>query len=314
VTRAAPSRALPYAAVAFAAVSWGTWALIIRHTEVLGAMPAALEAAVVMGVITAVAGLASLGDRAPRRRTWRAWACVGWFGVADLLNVLLFFAAYKLTIAVAVLTHYMTPVFVALAAPLVLREKMSARTRLAIAVSLFGLAVMLVRSGGAGAGVMWTSAALGTCSALFYASNVLVNKFVVSSFSTSEAMFWHGVVATLLGLALVPGGAWKTVDGHAVAFLAMAAIGPGALGGLAFVWGLRRVPAAHASTLTLLEPVVSLLIGARVLGEPLGLRALAGGALILAGAVLVMTQGAEADESSPGLSTPEGIGSSPKSS
>ena len=36
------------------------------------------------------------------------------------MNVLLFFAAYKLTIAVSVLTHYLTPIFVALAAPLLL--------------------------------------------------------------------------------------------------------------------------------------------------------------------------------------------------
>ena len=72
-------------------------------------------------------------------------------------------------------------------------------------------------------------------------------------------------------------------------FLAVASIGPGALAGLAFVWGLRRMPAAHASTLTLLEPLVAVVLGAVVFGEALGLRALAGGALILAGALTVMT-------------------------
>ncbi|MDP9000742.1 MAG: DMT family transporter, partial [Myxococcota bacterium] len=125
---------------------------------------------------------------------------------------------------------------------------------------------------------------------VFYASNVLVNKFVVDSFSTSQAMFWHGVVATLFGVMWVPTSAWSTIDGHAATFLAALAIGPGALGGLAFVWGLRRMPAAHASTLTLLEPLVSVLIGAGVLGERVGARAFLGGALILAGAVAVMTQ------------------------
>lgn len=283
--------ALPYAAVALAASSWGTWALIIRHTEALGPMPAALESAIVMGVITVVSGGMSLRDRVRRRATWKAWAWVGWFGVADLLNVLLFFAAYKLTIAVAVLTHYMTPVFVALTAPFVLREKMTQRTGFAVAMSFAGLAVMLVPSlGAAGGAEVWASAALGTGSAVFYASNVLVNKFVVGSFSTSEAMFWHGVVATLLGALLVPPAAWATIDAHAAAFLAGVAIGPGALGGLAFVWGLRRMPAAHASTLTLLEPLVSMLVGAEVLGERVGVRGLLGGALVLAGAVLVMTQ------------------------
>ncbi len=285
------SRALPYGAVALAAGSWGTWALIIRHADSMGPMPAAMESTIVMAVITLVAGLASLGDRASAGRTWRAWACVAWFGVADTLNVLLFFAAYKRTIAVAVLTHYMTPIFVALMAPVVLRERMTARIRLAIGLSFFGLAVMLAPRGKSGdAGAMWASAALGVASAVFYASNVLVNKFIVQAFSTSQAMFWHGIAATLLGLVLVPRDAWPAVHTHAVVFLALAAIGPGALAGLAFVWGLRRMPAAHASTLTLLEPLVSVLLGGWFLGERVGAIAVLGGGLILAGALLVMTQ------------------------
>jgi drug/metabolite transporter (DMT)-like permease len=285
------SRVLPYAAVALAASSWGAWALVIRHADAICAMPAALESAIVMAVVTIVTGGMSLGDRVSRRRTWKAWAYVAWFGVSDVLNVLLFFAAYKLTIAVAVLTHYMTPIFVALAAPIVLRENMTTRTRSAIALSFLGLAVMLGPTAAmAGGAAVWASAALGTASAVFYASNVLVNKFIVDAFSTTQAMFWHGVFATWLGVALVPRGAWAGIDPHAAGFLAVAAIGPGALGGVAFVWGLRRMPAAHASTLTLLEPLVSVFLGALVLRERVGVPAVLGGALILAGAVVVMTQ------------------------
>lgn len=286
------SRALPYAAVAIAASSWGAWGLIIRRAEAIAPMPAALESTVVMATITLVAGVASLRDRASEARTWKTWACVGWYGVADVLNMLLFFSAYKLTIAVAVLTHYLTPIFVALMAPLVLREKMTPRTAFAIAVSFFGLAVMLApSSGGASKTAVWTSAALGGASAVFYASNVLVNKFVTGAFSVGKAMFWHGVVATLLGLMLVPTRAWAHVEPRAVVFLGVAAIAPGGVTGLAFLWGLRRMPAAHASTLTLLEPVVSLFLGSAVLGERMRTLAVVGGALILTGAVMVMTPG-----------------------
>jgi drug/metabolite transporter (DMT)-like permease len=281
------SRGLPYAAVALAACAWGTWGLVIRHTEALGSMPTTLECTIVMAVITAVSGLASVRDRIARPAPWRARACVAWLGVSDAMNVLLFFAAYKLTIAISVLTHYLTPIFVALAAPLLLRERMTPRTALAIAVSFAGLAVMLVPAGGGGA--MWTSAALGAGSAVFYASNVITNKFVVDTFSTSETMFWHGVVATPFLAAFVPLSAWSAVDPRAASFLTLASIGPGALAGLLFVWGLRKMPAAHASTLTLLEPVVSIVSGAALLGEPLGPRSVLGGALILAGSLTVMT-------------------------
>jgi drug/metabolite transporter (DMT)-like permease len=291
--------------VALAASSWGTWGIFLRRVERIAPLPSALETMVVMAVITLVTGLAVAGERirfhgssttlrAESRASWKVRAWVGWLGVGDALNVLLFFAAYKRTIAVAVLTHYLTPLFVAITAPLVLRERLTSRTATAVAVSLAGLGLMLVPAeAGAPSVAVWTSAALGAGSAVFYASNILVNKYVASAFSTNETMFWHGVVATPLLAAFVPRAAWAAANCHAVALLAAVAIGPGALGGIAFVWGLRRIPAAHASTLTLLEPLVSVALGAAVLGERLGILGLMGGAAILVGAAMVLGQRAE---------------------
>lgn len=284
------ARSLPYLAVAGAACAWGTWGLVIRHTEALGAMSTALESTIVMAIITLTTGLTSLRDRKDVRAPWAARAWVAWLGVSDAMNVMLFFAAYKLTLTVSVLTHYLTPIFVALAAPVVLRERMTARAAVAVATSFVGLAAMLAPAGSAAPGaVIWTSAALGAGSAVFYASNVIVNKFVAASYSSSETMFWHGVVATPFLAAFVPPAAWRAVDLHAAGYLALASIGPGGLAGIAFVWGLRRMPAAHASTLTLLEPLVSIVLAASVLGEPLGPRVVLGGILILAGSLVVMT-------------------------
>jgi drug/metabolite transporter (DMT)-like permease len=304
LTGSAPRRwrALRYAAVALAACTWGTWGLVIRSADALGPMPAALQSAIVMAVMTVLSGAASLRDRVGAKASWRARGWVAWLGVSDALNMLLFFAAYKLTIAVSVLTHYLTPVFVAVVAPYVLHERMTPRTALAVVGSFAGLAIMLGPSaGGAGLAATWTSAALGAGSAVFYASNVLVNKFIAREFSTSETMFWHGVVATPLLAAFVPREAWAGLDGRAASLIALASIGPGALAGLAFVWGLRGMPAAHASTLTLLEPLVSIVLGATLLGERVGVNTLAGGALILAGASAVMTQPPATSATPPGF-------------
>jgi drug/metabolite transporter (DMT)-like permease len=286
VTR--PPRALPYAAVAAAAFAWGTWSLILRHAEAMAPMSSALESVIVMAVLTVVSGVLSLRDRVPARAGAGPRLWIVWLGFSDALNLLLFFAAYKITISVAVLTHYLAPIFVAIASPFLLREGITVRTALAVVGSFAGLAVML-GPGGTGPGAVWQCAALGAGSALFYASNVVFNKFVTASFSTSEVMFWHGTISTPLLALCVPRAEWASIDPHAATFLAIASIGPGALAGLAFVWGLRRMPAAHASTLTLLEPLVAIVAGAVVFGEALGLRALAGGALILAGALTVMT-------------------------
>jgi drug/metabolite transporter (DMT)-like permease len=277
--------------VAFAAVAWGTWGLVVRYADAIAPMSSAMTSTIVMAVITLVTGLTAIRDRVPGPAPWRARAWVAFLGVSDSFNILLFFKAYKLTIGVSVLAHYLTPVLVAIAAPLLLRERMTARTGAAIAGSLAGLAIMLAPwSGGDVPAVALASAAFGAGSAVFYASNVIVNKLVSEAFSTSEVMFWHGIVGTPLLAAFVPRPEWAALDAKAAAFLGVATVIPGALAGLAFVWGLRRVPAAHASTLTLLEPLVSIVLGAALLGEGLGVRTFAGGALILAGALAVMTQ------------------------
>jgi drug/metabolite transporter (DMT)-like permease len=287
--------------VAFCACSWGTWALIIRRAASIGPLPPAAQATIVMAVITAVTGLTSLRDRSPRKATARERWWVAYLGVADAFNVLLLFAAYEITVGVAVLAHYLTPILVAIASPLLLRERLTRRTALAVGVAFGGLALMLAPSGdaagAAGMSAVWRSAVLGAGSAFFYASNVIVNKFVAEGFSASETMFWHGLVATPLLAAFVPHDAWTLVDGHAAGALAVASLVPGALAGLLFVWGLRRMPAAHASTITLLEPLIAVLIGSQFYGEKLGPRIAVGGAAILAGALAVMTQAPEASSS-----------------
>src|SRR5262249_6974056 len=119
----------------------------------------------------------------------------------------------------------------------------------------------------------------------------LVNKRLVGTFSGSELVFWHGIVATILLAIAVPRAAWSA-DPRAIAIVAAGSIGPGALGGLCFTWGLRRAPASHASTLTLLEPLVAVASAAVVCGARLGVAGALGAVLILSGAAIVVSAAA----------------------
>ena len=47
-------RMLPYAAVAFAAIAWGTWALILRHVEAMAPMGSAFESTIVLAVFSSM--------------------------------------------------------------------------------------------------------------------------------------------------------------------------------------------------------------------------------------------------------------------
>ena len=55
-----------------------------------------------------------------------------------------------------------------------------------------------------------------------------------------------------------------------------------------FVWALRRIPATHASTLTLLEPLVAVLVAIALVGERLAGVSWLGAALVLLGAASVL--------------------------
>ena len=279
-------RGTGYVLVASAAIGWGTWPLILRHAQ----MPAALQAVIIMIMYMVCSFPLMLKDRVRERASLVHWLGVGWLGIADALNIQLFFAAYQRTsVAIAVLTHYLTPIFVALAAPIFLRERAHARTSVAVTVAFGGLVLLLEPwKGGLTSGDL-VGAALGAGSAVFYASNVLVNKRLAPVFSGSELMFFHGFVAIPFLLAMVPAGALSTTPTSALVVLVIAAVGPGVLGGLFFVWGLRRIAASHASILTLLEPFVAVVVAALFLHQPVGAPQILGGLLILTGATLVVT-------------------------
>lgn len=210
------------------------------------------------------------------------------------MNVILLFRAYQATsIAIAVTTHYLAPLFVALSAPVLLREKAAARTFVAAALGFSGLLVMLRPWAADRSPTDSLGAAFGAGSAVFYASNVIVNKRLSRTFSGGEMMFFHGLVAIPVLAAFVPIRSYFLLHAGAALWLALGAFGPGAMSGLLFVWGLRRVPASHASTLTLLEPLVAVLLGALTYREPLRVSLMVGGVVILASAAIVMSKPAE---------------------
>ncbi|CAN5315378.1 DMT family transporter [soil metagenome] len=285
-------RLIGYALVAAAATSWGLWAKLLKAAESYGPLDAKLQATIVLATLTVFSAPLCLVDRVPRKATAREWGGVVWLGVSDALNVLCLFAAYRTTtVGVAVSTHYLAPLFVALAAPRILGERAHSRTYVAVIVSFVGLLLLLRPWEGSLGGRDGVGAALGASSAVFYASNVLVNKKLAHAFSGSELMAYHGVVSTLLLAALVPLSAWSALTLPSLGILLVGAIGPGALAGLFFVWGLRRIPAAHASTLTLLEPLVAVVVAVATMGEHLGLVGLVGGVAILTSALMVVTGG-----------------------
>jgi drug/metabolite transporter (DMT)-like permease len=104
----------------------------------------------------------------------------------------------------------------------------------------------------------------------------------------SSAVIFASAGLVYGGLTLAEGPRWPSTPagwGSVAGIVLFATVIPV----VAFLAGLKRIGPTDASLLSTLEPLVTVLLAALLLGESLPLSSLAGGALILA-AVFLLTQ------------------------
>lgn len=265
--------------VALAAASWGTWSLFLR--------PAGLPASATGPVVFATMALCGLPLclRLPRAY-WkrRTVALLVGNSLCDAVNVLCFFAAMEQGhVAVAVLTHYLAPVLVALAAPWLGQRKIKAVVP-AACVALLGLVLVLAPWQSSARPGMWRAALLGTASAFCYAGNVFFVGSLSAQIGAVRAMVYHSALAALV---LLPFGVhtYAQLATPRIGWVIIAAAMIGAGSGIVFIRGLAHIGAAQAAVLTYMEPLVAVTLGAVVWREPLPASAALGMALVLGAGV-----------------------------
>lgn len=274
-------------AIALASGTWGTWSLFFRPAEARGGVTPALEAFVVLGTILVATAPLALRDRLPGPRPVRAWALLAAQGGFDAINALLFFAAMqKTSLAIAVLTHYLAPVLVALGAPVAVGERVGRDTWTALVLALVGLVTLLEPWQGS-SGARLEGALYGGASAVFFALSLLAAKRLGRHFAPTEILAWHIPPGLLVILPFLPAGVLGTPPA-ALGLLVLGGLGPGALAGVVFIRGLRHTDASRASILMLLEPVVAVLVGVVAWHELPRPSAWLGGALVLFAAYRVL--------------------------
>ena len=269
--------------VLVAAAAWGSWSLFLRPTGLPGTVTAPL---LLFGVFLVSLPL-TLRD--PVKPKWDRAAVVALLAYAacNATNVVTFFSAMSTTsVAVAVLTHSVAPVLVAIAAPFV----DGTRARWTIPAALLALAgltlVLAPWRAEARTGDVALGAALGLVSAFAYATCVFMLDRLVVRIGAVRAMGYHSGIAALLVLPFA-GADMAALELRHLAPLAGAVVLPGIIAGLAFVHGLRILGAARTAVLALFEPIVACTIGWAVFGEPLGPLAIVGGAMVLVAGAMV---------------------------
>ncbi len=223
------------------------------------------------------------GRRGPWRKIpQRFWVIGALAGTADAICSVLFFAAMNLTtLAVANLTHYLSPVLVAMVAPWLTRTRYRRNVLIAVVAALLGMVLLLHPWEAAVGPHPWAGAALGALSAVFFAAQILAGKRSSEGLPPALNLATQRVVSTALLAPTAMGYLPALTTTQWAYLLAGGAIINGAAGVLFFA-GLARSRADLAAGLTLLEPVSAVVIGFIAWKEPIALLGAVGIAMVLA--------------------------------
>jgi drug/metabolite transporter (DMT)-like permease len=195
-----------------------------------------------------------------------------------------YFTALKYASAgLVALLLYLYPLFVAILSAILLRQRITGIKRLALGLALAGTALTVGPEGGQLLGIL-----LAISAAAIYSVYIIVGTQVmkqVSAVQSSTVIFaaagaMSGFLMAARGPHLPATGAGWGVIGSTVLIATVLPV-------VTFLAGLERIGPTNAAMLSTLEPAVTVLLAALLLGETLKPVTLLGGGLILVAVVLL---------------------------
>ncbi|SNS94956.1 drug/metabolite transporter, DME family [Geodermatophilus saharensis] len=276
-----------FAFVVLAALCWGTSGLsgrVVADRSGLSALDIAWYRLAVGAVALCAAWAVTARRRGPAVRVTRPVAGrLVLIGAGLAAYQLAYFSAVERAgVSIATLVALgLAPLLVAVGGTLLGAGRPNRTTLVALGVALVGLTLLVGVSAGADTGTTVLLGALtATGSALGYAVVTLAGGGVPAGVPVTLAGFAGG--ALLLTPVVLAEGLTVPSDGVALAVLLYLGLVPSALAYRLFFAGVRTVPGAVASIVTLLEPLTATVLATAFLGERLEPAAVAGGVLLLA--------------------------------
>ncbi len=272
-----------YAFVALSAAIFGSMGLIVRMIGISGIaiyFIAAVISSLTMAFILYREGALNLNKK-------YLWILI-LIALFNILNNVTYFFAYKMTtIANATFAHYLAPVLIALAAPIMLKDKTEKKTWIAIILALLGLFI-LIRPGTIDIDSRNTlGIGLALLSAVGYAAVMLLSRKASKYYQPKQILLGQmGFAALLLSPVIV----------YLQPALARTDILPLLVLGLVhqcfavllIVKAIKALPAQNVSIVTYLEPVSAVVLAFIFLNEVPRIATLLGGVLILASCYLTV--------------------------
>ena len=204
-------------------------------------------------------------------------------GMAMGINWILLFEAYKYTtVSVATLSYYFAPVLVTAVSPLLFKEKLTGKQVLCFVMSTIGL-VLITGIGDMGKGKDLVGILFGLGAAAFYATVVLLNKFIknVGGIHRTFLQFLSAIVILLPYVLLSGGITLGALSGIGWVNLLIVGLLHTGVTYCMYFSSLKELPGQKAAILSYIDPLVAVLLSVTILGETMTLWQALGGALIL---------------------------------
>ena len=289
---ATTNRARALCALTLTSLIWGFTTVVVRTLAV--AVPPADVLVIRMsisGLIIAALLTLSRGWAVKAADLPRLAAC-GLLGITGY-NSLSTFGLQTTPASLGGLILGIEPLFIAVFAAILLRERVGIATALGLLLAAVGT-VFLVLSGGERAGAPVTGLAVGgpvmvLAAAMVWSLSAVLSKPLLPVYGAARVTLLSSLIGLvpLLGLASP-----QTVESARAMtpWLWLLMLHMAVLGSIVSLqlwsYGLKHVPSAQAAAFIYAVPLISVLAGVWVLGEPLTLGLMMGGALTLAGVAI----------------------------
>ena len=205
-------------------------------------------------------------------------------GCAMGFNWIFLFEAYKYTsVSAATLSYYFAPIIVTLVCPFLFKEKMGVKGWICFAASTVGI-VMITGLGSSSEGSNhFLGILFGLLAALFYATVILLNKFIknVGGIHRTFLQFLAAII-TLVPYVLFTSGIHVTsLNGKGFINLLIVGLVHTGITYCLYFSSLRELKGGEAALLSYIDPLVAVLVSVFILKEEMTVLQIIGGILIL---------------------------------
>ena len=203
-------------------------------------------------------------------------------GVAMGINWIFLFEAYKYTtVSVATLSYYFAPVIVMVVCPLIFKEKLTGKQILCFAMATAGLVLITGTAGGGKQDLL--GIAFGLAAAAFYATVMLLNKFIkgVTGLHRTFIQFLSAIVVLVPYVACTSGFTLGGLSGTGWTNLLIVGLVHTGITYCMYFTALKELPGQKVAILSYIDPLVAVLVSVVLLNEGMTLLQMIGGVLIL---------------------------------